>query len=83
MRQFRRIKDLEVKVSNQQKDPCKEGWILTWGVVRESPIIFVGAFPTKDAAKARASTLGDGYKATYVTHLPGTDEFIITDEPRG
>ncbi|KAB0502764.1 hypothetical protein F7R14_19190 [Pseudomonas lini] len=70
-------------MSSQRKDPRKEGWIFTWGVVRESPSIFLGAFPTKDAAEARASTLGEGYKATYVTHLPGTDEFIIEDEPRG
>lgn len=69
-------------MSDQRKDPRKEGWIFTWAVIRENSSLFVTAFPTKDAAEARASTLETGYKVTYVTHLPGTDEYIIEDELR-
>lgn len=83
MRQYRRVYDLEVNVSDQQKDPRKEGWFFSWAVVQKSPISFAGAFPSKDAAQAKAIKLGAGYYATYVTHLPGSDEFIVEDEPRG
>ncbi|MFD2884137.1 hypothetical protein ACFS4T_21210 [Pseudomonas lini] len=84
LRQFRRAYDREVNVSSQRKRPTKRRMDLHLGSrSRKSFNLFLGAFPTKDAAEARASTLGEGYKATYVTHLPGTDEFIIEDEPRG
>lgn len=82
MRQIRHVYDLEVDVSNDDYAQSKKDWIYTWGVVRDEPIIMVGAFPTKAAAEARARTMGEGYKASYIFHLPGTDEFIIEEEPR-
>ncbi len=69
-------------MSNDNYTDGKKDWIYTWGVVRDGPNIMVGAFPTKAAAEARARTMGEGYKASYIFHLPGTDEFLIEDEPR-
>ncbi len=83
MRQLRRVYDLEVNVSIDGYAESKKDWIYTWGVVRDEPNIMVGAFPTKAAAEARAKTLGEDYKVSYIFHLPGTDEFIREEEPRG
>ncbi|RYF44346.1 MAG: hypothetical protein EOO38_18110 [Cytophagaceae bacterium] len=69
-------------MSDNEYAKSKKDWILTWGVVREEPNIMVGAFRTKAEAEARARTMGEGYKASYIFHLPGTDEFIIEDEPQ-
>ncbi|MEN5198188.1 hypothetical protein ABE525_03095 [Pseudomonas wadenswilerensis] len=69
-------------MSDEQYAKSKAGWIYTWGVVRDEPKIMVGAFPNKEAAQARALTMGEGYAATYMYHLPGTDEYIIEDEPK-
>ncbi|QXG35478.1 hypothetical protein [Pseudomonas viridiflava] len=69
-------------MSNEDYAASKKDWIYTWGVVRDEPNIMVGAFRTKAEAEARAMTMGEGYKATYIFHLPGTDEFIIEDEPK-
>jgi len=81
LRQFRRAYDLEVNVSNDNYAQSKKDWIYTWGVVRDEPNTMVGAFPTKAAAEARAQAMGEGYKVSYIFHLPGTDEFIREDEP--
>ncbi|NIF28327.1 hypothetical protein F3J44_18325 [Pantoea sp. Tr-811] len=72
---------LEVDVSNEQN--AKPGWILTWGVVRTEPSVFVEALPSKEAAESKAASLGDGYKASYLSHIPGTDDFIIEADPQG
>lgn len=69
-------------MSNDEYSQSKKDWIYTWGVVRDQPNIMVGAFRTKPEAEARARTMGEGYKAAYIFHLPGTDEFIIEDEPQ-
>lgn len=69
-------------MSDNEYAESKKDWILTWGVVRDEPSIMVGAFRTKAEAEARARTMGEGYKASYIFHLPGTDEFIIEDEPQ-
>jgi hypothetical protein len=69
-------------VSDNEYAQSKKDWIYTWGVVRDEPKTMVGAFRTKAEAEARARTMGEGYKASYIFHLPGTDEFIIEDEPK-
>lgn len=68
-------------MSDEQYAQSKKDWIYTWGVVRDEPVIMVGAFRTKAEAEARARTMGEGYKASYIFHLPGTDEFVVQDEP--
>jgi hypothetical protein len=69
-------------VSDNEYAKSKKDWVLTWGVVRDEPNTMVGAFRTKAEAEARARTMGEGYKASYIFHLPGTDEFIIEEEPQ-
>ena len=68
-------------MSDEQYAQSKKDWIYTWGVVRDEPLIMVGAFRTKAEAEARARTMGEGYKASYIFHLPGTDEFAVEEEP--
>lgn len=69
-------------MSDNEYAKSKKDWVLTWGVVRDEPNTMVGAFRTKAEAEARARTMGEGYKASYIFHLPGTDEFIIEEEPQ-
>lgn len=69
-------------MSDEQYAQSKKDWIYTWGVVRDEPVIMVAAFRTKAEAEARARTMGEGYKASYIFHLLGTDEFVVEEEPR-
>lgn len=80
MRQYRRVYDLEVKMSNElPKDPDNAGWVLGWGVVKNAPWSLHGVFSSKDEAQTEAKKAGDGYVVRYGSHKSGTDDFISSD----
>ncbi|WP_236192774.1 hypothetical protein [Pseudomonas glycinae] len=60
------------------KDPENEGWVLGWGVVRNTPWRFIGIYQSEDEAKSAASEAGDGYLVHHGSHKPGTDDFVWT-----
>lgn len=58
-------------------DPDNSGWVMGWGVFKDSPWHFAGLAPTRGDAITMAADHGDGYKAAYGSHLPGTDDFVV------
>lgn len=77
MRQFRRVNDLEVKMSNElPKDPDNAGSVLGWGVVRNAPWSLHGVYPSKDEAESEAKKAGEGHVVQYGSHKPGSDDFV-------
>lgn len=60
-----------------------DGVTLTgWGVLRggDRPWHFVGLFPTKAEAEARARELGSDYEVRWGDNQAGTDNFVSTDQ---
>ena len=49
-----------------------------WGVVRNAPWHFVGMYPTREAAEAKAREMGNDYVARYGINRSGTNNFIWT-----
>lgn len=49
-----------------------------WGVFRQEPWHFVGVFPTKEAAEAKARDMGPGYIVAFGENREGTDDFVYT-----
>jgi hypothetical protein len=63
------------------KDPNNAGWVLGWGVIRNSPWDLAGVFPTSDAAQAKAADLSGEYKVSYGSHRLGPDDFMTEPAP--
>jgi hypothetical protein len=60
------------------KDPDNAGWVLGWGVVRNSPWSFLGIYPSEEEAESVAADAGEGYLVRHGSHRPGTDDFVWT-----
>lgn len=70
-------RDMNVFVTEGLKsDPCNEGFVLGWGVLRSSPWHLVAVYATKDIAETKAANLGDDYKSVFGSHRLGTDDFV-------
>ncbi|HEK1685467.1 TPA: hypothetical protein SMR42_001804 [Pseudomonas putida] len=62
---------------NLPPDPCNEGWVLGWGVLRDRhPWHFVDVFADKNTARMEAQRRGDDYVVEYGAHRLGSDDFI-------
>jgi hypothetical protein len=61
--------------------PFVEGTTLTgWGVVRNGPWHFVGIYPTKEEAEAKAAAMGPEYEVHYGENREGSDDFLWTGD---
>lgn len=63
-------------VSKLEADPDNAGSVLGWGVYRRAPWDLQGVYETEVEARAQAKEAGEGYIASYGSHIPGTDDFI-------
>jgi len=59
-----------------QKDSDNPGMVKGWGVYRQEPWHLAGVFSTAEEAEAVRLEKGDGYKASFGSHRPGTDDFV-------
>ncbi|MDD1966198.1 hypothetical protein NPS29_12785 [Pseudomonas putida] len=57
-------------------DPNKAGWVLGWGVVRNSPWKLHGVYATRAEADAQAAIAGEGFAVKEGTNEKGTDNFL-------
>ncbi|MFE2005674.1 hypothetical protein ACFW6U_09805 [Pseudomonas guariconensis] len=63
-------------ISKLKPDADNPGWVLGWGVVRESPWNLHGIFASKDEAEVAAQQVGNNHIARFGSHRPGTDDFV-------
>lgn len=54
-------------------------WIKGWGVYKPSPWHFIGLYNTSAEAEDQARNYGEGYVFSYGEHVPGTDDFIMSN----
>lgn len=57
-------------------DPDSAGWVLGWGVVRNSPWSLHGVYATEIEALAESKVAGEDHAVRYGSHKPGTDDFM-------
>ncbi len=61
---------------NLPADPDNKGWVLGWGVLRDTPWHFVDIYADRATAEAAAERQGDGYLVEYGSHRLGSDDFV-------
>lgn len=70
-----------IDYSKLKKNPDNERWVMGWLVYNEERKVFESIHISKDEAIARAETLGKPFAVSYGSHTPGTDEYILEDNP--
>ncbi|MBS0056948.1 hypothetical protein [Yersinia sp. Marseille-Q3913] len=57
-------------------DPDNKGWVLGYGVFRNSPWHFVETFNTEQEALEKRAEYDSDYKVAYGSHRVGSDDFV-------
>lgn len=63
-----------------KKDPHNEGWVLGWGVIKDSPWQLVGVYATAADAAAEARRNGSDFRVLEGSYELGTQNFIFFGE---